>query len=111
MADFKSFGAWRADLSLCPPGSIVLLRNPPDSTGKKATHDHWVILIGPQSEYRSNGRLLAIAVSSSILPGDVDPRFHIQMPFREQRGGHPDTGFTKPCYACINWTVQVPVLE
>ena len=32
------------------------------------------------------------------------------MPFREH-GGHPDTGFTKPCYACVNWTVDLPVLE
>jgi len=32
------------------------------------------------------------------------------MPFREC-GGHPDIGFTKPCYACVDWTVEISVLE
>ena len=110
MSEFQSWGAWRVDLSRCPPGSIVLLRKPPDSSGRKATHDHWFVVVGPPSEYRNGDKLEAIAVSSSIRPDQLDPRLHFQMPFRE-RGGHPDTGFAKPCYACVNWTVEVPVLE
>lgn len=88
----------------------MLLPKPPDSSGRKRTHDHWFVIVGPPSEYRKGGKLEAIAVSSSISPEQMDPRVHFQMPFRE-RAGHPDTGFTKPCYACVNWTVEVPVLE
>lgn len=52
----------------------------------------------------------AIAVSSSIARDRVDSRVHFQMPFREN-SGHPDTGFKKPCYACVNSVIEIPVIE
>jgi hypothetical protein len=45
-----------------------------------------------------------VGISSRVGPNTADPARHVAMRWLERRGGHPETGFANPCYACVDFT-------
>lgn len=89
---------YRSDATRLEPGSIVKVERPLSSSGGP-THPHFfVVLFTP--DLVQVGDLIPLAGISSTITS-ADPRRHVIMKWR--RGGDPDTGFDRPCYACVDF--------
>ena len=45
-----------------------------------------------------------VGISSRIDPKSADPAKHVAMRWLNRPGGHPETGFSKPCCVCMDFT-------
>ena len=45
-----------------------------------------------------------VGISSRIDPRWADPAKHVAMKWLDRRGGDPETGLDKRCYACVDFT-------
>jgi len=45
-----------------------------------------------------------VGISSRIDPGSADPAKHIPLKWLDRRGGDPETGLDRRCYACVDFT-------
>ena len=53
----------------------------------------------------ASGAIIPLAgVSSRINPDSTDPAKHVAMKWLNRRTGDPETGFTSPCYVCVDFT-------
>jgi hypothetical protein len=50
-----------------------------------------------------------VGVSSGIDPKAVDPARHVAMKWLARQGGDPETGFFKPCHACVDFTTVLDI--
>ena len=90
------------------PGAIVKIERPLSSSGKPTTPHFFVVLTGPEQPNEGDFFFL-MGVSSRIDPKSADPARHVSMKWLNRKGGDPETGFTKPCFACADFTHVLPV--
>lgn len=95
--------AYLADASRLKPGSIVKVEKPLSSS-KRPTYPHFFIVLNVP-EPLGEGALIPLAgISSRISPGSFDPAIHVPMKWLNRKGGDPETGFSTPCHACMDFT-------
>ena len=99
-----------ADASKLKPGSVVKVEKPQSSTGT-ATHPHFFIVLHMPERPQTGDCLLLVGVSSTIASDVLDPARHIAMKWHAGRSGDSETGFFKPCYACVEFTHVLEVRE
>jgi hypothetical protein len=91
---------YRADATSLEAGSIVKVERPLSSTGR-STHPHYFVMLFVPDTLRVGDLIPLVGISSSIpIP---DPRRHVMMKWLRRRGGDPDTGFDRPCHACVDF--------
>jgi hypothetical protein len=76
------------------------VEKPLSSTGR-ATHPHYFVVLGVPDRLRPGDLIPLLGITSRIL--NADPRRHVLMKWLGRRGGDPDTGFDRPCYACVDF--------
>jgi len=82
------------------PGAIVRVEKPLSSTGR-VTHPHYFVVLFTPDTLRVGDLIPLVGVSSTVTA--ADPRRHVIMKWLRRRGGDPDTGFDRPCYACVDF--------
>lgn len=76
-----------------PPGDIVRIERPLKSSGEPTYAHDFVVLFVPEA-LNVGDEIPCLGVTSRIA---CDPERHVEMRWASRRGGHPDTGFSKPC--------------
>ena len=93
----------KADASRLEAGSIVRIENPVSSSGR-ATHGHYFIIVFIPASIRPGSLILLVGVSSSVPRTSLDPARHVAMKWLARPGGDPETGFSRLCHACVDFT-------
>ena len=99
-----------ADATGLAAGSIVKLEKPLNSTGNP-THPHFFIVVLIPDNVKPGDFIRLVGVSSSIPPASVDPARHIAMKWMGRAGGNPETGFSRPCHACVDFPQRIEVYQ
>jgi hypothetical protein len=99
-----------ADASKLEEGFIVRVEKPRSSIGT-AAHPHFFIVTRIPLVVRPGDLIQLVGVSSTIPPHALDPSRHIAMRWLAQRGGDPETGFTRRCYACVDFPHVLEVYQ
>jgi len=102
--------AYIANASRLRAGSIIKLESPLSSTGKP-TYPHFFVVVWIPVLPKPGDSIRLVGVSSSIPPYSIDPARHVAMKWLGRRGGDPETGFTRPCHACVDFTQKLTVYE
>ena len=92
-----------ADATRLEPGSILRVEKPYSSSGKPTYPHFFVVLSVPESI--SVGTIIPlVGISSRIDRDQANPSMQVPMKWLNRKGGDPETGFEKPCYACVDFT-------
>jgi hypothetical protein len=91
---------YRAEATKLEAGSIVKVEKPLSSTGH-TTHPHYFVVLNVPDGVRPGDLIPLLGITSTIT--NADPRRHVPMKWLGRRGGDPDTGFDRPCYACVDF--------
>ena len=92
-----------ADATHLEPGSIVRVEQPLSSSGK-LTYPHFFIVLLIPEHVKAGDMIPCVGISSRVDPKSADPAKHVAMKWLNRRGGDPETGFTTPCFACMDFT-------
>jgi hypothetical protein len=92
-----------ADATQLQPGSIVRVEMSLSSSGKP-TYPHFFIVLDVPDLVQSGSIIPLIGISSRIESKSADPAKHVSMKWLNRKGGDPETGFDKPCHACMDFT-------
>ena len=80
-----------------------MVEKPLGSSGKPTYPHHFIVLSVPDPV--KPGELIPlVGISSRIDPKSKDPAKHVAMKWLNRKGGDPETGFAKLCYACMDFT-------
>jgi hypothetical protein len=90
------------------PGSIVKVESPLGSSGKP-TYAHFFIVLFMPDPLRAGSQIPLVGISSRIDAKSADPAKHVAMKWADRKTGDPETGFSKPCYACMDFTHVITV--
>ena len=99
-----------ADAQLLKAGSIIQIENPLGTTGR-ATHAHFFVVVSRPAILQVGDTIFTVGVSSTILRDSFDHRFHIPMKWLARKGGDPETGFDRPCYAIFDFIHILTVVK
>lgn len=88
------------DATALESGSIVKVERPLSTTGG-ATYPHYFVVLYAPDALQVGDLIPLVGISSTVTR--VDPRRHVLMKWYRRRGGDPDTGFDRPCYACVDF--------
>lgn len=100
--------AYITDATSLSPGSIVKVEKPL-SASRRPTYPHFFIVLAVPEPLHVDEVIPLVGISSRINPISADPSMHVAMKWLNRKGGDPETGFTKPCYACMDFTHQLCV--
>lgn len=100
--------AYIADALGLRAGSIIKLESPLSSTGKP-TYPHFFVVVWIPVMAKPGDAIRLVGVSSGIPPDSVDPARHVAMKWLGRRGGDPETGFTRPCHTCVDFSQRITV--
>jgi hypothetical protein len=95
--------AYIADATRLEAGSIVRVEKPLSSSGRP-TYPHFFVILAMPEELKAGVKIPLVGVSSRIDPNSADPARHVPMKWLRRKGGDPETGFTSPCHACVDFT-------
>ena len=84
---------YACDATLIAPGDVVRVEKPAKSSGGTTYPHDFVVLFVPEA-IKVGDEVPCLGVTSRIA---YDPERHVEMRWAGRRGGHPDTGFSKPC--------------
>jgi hypothetical protein len=62
-------------------------------------------------QVRAGDQLPLVAVSSRIESRSADPAKHVAMKWLDRKGGDPETGFNRSCYAFMDFTHVLDVYK
>jgi hypothetical protein len=91
-----------ADATQLEAGSIIGIERPLSSAGKPTYPHLFVVLTIPDPLIIGVGIPL-VGISSRINPKSADPARHVAMKWLARKGGDPETGLDRPCYACVDF--------
>ena len=95
--------AYSADATRLEPGSIVKVEKPLSSSGRP-TYPHFFIVLSLPDEIKAGDIIPLVGISSRIDANGADPAKYVAMKWLNRKGGDPETGFTSPCHACMDFT-------
>jgi hypothetical protein len=104
----RVFLPYQADATQLEPGSIVKIEKPSSSSGKP-TYPHFFIVLAISDRIGIGELIPLVGISSRIDPRSADPAKHVAMKWLDRKRGDPETGFDKPCYACVDFTHALAV--
>lgn len=93
---------YAADASRLRPGSIVKVESPTSSSGK-VTYPHFFVVLYVPEPVRVGARIPLVGISSRIGAESADPSLHVAMKWSNRKGGDPETGLSKPSFACVDF--------
>jgi uncharacterized protein (DUF433 family) len=99
---------YSADATQLDPGSIVKVERPVSSSGKP-TYPHFFIVLTIPDRMKVGDLIPLVGISSRIDSKSSDPAKHIAMKWLARRGGDPETGLERRCYACVDFTHALEV--
>jgi hypothetical protein len=100
--------AYQADATGLAPGSILLVEKP-SSSSNRPTYPHYFIVLAIPEKLEPGARIPLVGISSRIAT--MDPALHVEMKWLDRRGGDPETGFSKRCHACVDFTHVLEVYK
>jgi hypothetical protein len=100
--------AYIADAARLRSGSIVKVEKPLSSSGRP-TYPHFFIVLTVPESIKPGDEILLVGISSRIDPRSADPAKHIAMKWNARKGGDPETGFSRPSYASVDFTYVLQV--
>lgn len=93
--------AWKINASIVGPGCLIWVRNPPESSGRRVTDNHWFLVVdAPQQSQLSTSSVFRI-VGISTHPKEVANAV------RMNRTGTP---LKSDCFACLDWELSHQLL-